>query len=189
MSQWTILVQGIVSSDAAAEHALALQMLPAIRVMIRRRGVRSWSDIDDLAQEAFAELLVALRGGKLREQDKLPQYVAKLVKHLCVDQYRQKLKLVSVQAELVLQPDELPAARAERRQLWSQVLHAIRALTVPRDREILIAFYVDGEDKEQICARFGLTAALFDSLIHRARDRVRENLPSPGRYSAPRSQD
>lgn len=174
MTHWTVLVQGIVNGDRAAEAALITRMLPAIRVMIRRRGIRSWADIDDLAQDAVADLLVALRDGRLREEDKLAGFVARLVRNICSDQYQRQQRLVSMETEpATADPMDLPPIRAEIQQQWSRVLRAIGALTVPRDRDILIAFYLRGEEKADVCSHFRLEPAQFDRVIHRARTRVR----------------
>ena len=174
MTHWTVLVQGIVNGDRAAEAALITRMLPAIRVMIRRRGIRSWADIDDLAQDAVADLLVALRDGRLREEDKLAGYVARLVRNICSDQYQRQQRLVPMETEpATADPMDLPPVRAEIQQQWSRVLRAIGALTVPRDRDILIAFYLRGEEKADVCSHFRLEPAQFDRVIHRARTRVR----------------
>ncbi len=150
------------------------RMLPAIRVMIRRRGIRSWADIDDLAQDAVADLLVALRDGRLREEDKLAGFVARLVRNICSDQYQRQQRLVPMETEpATADPMDLPPVRAEIQQQWSRVLRAIGALTVPRDRDILIAFYLRGEEKADVCSHFRLEPAQFDRVIHRARTRVR----------------
>ena len=177
MTHWTVLVQGIVNGDRAAETALITRMLPAIRVMIRRRGIRSWADIDDLAQDAVADLLVALRDGRVREQEKVAAFVAGLVRNMCSDQYQRQQRLVPLEAEPVsANPMDLPPVRAEHEQKWTQILRAINALTVPRDRDILIAFYLRGEEKAEICNHFRLEPAQFDRVIHRARTRVRSLL-------------
>lgn len=174
MTHWTVLVQGIVNGDRAAEAALITGMLPAIRVMIRRRGVRSWSDVDDLAQDAVADLLVALREGRVREHDKVTAFVAGLVRNICTDQYQRQQRTVPLETEPEsANPMDLPPVRAEHQQKWTQVLRAIGALTVPRDRDILIAFYLRGEEKAEICKHFRLEPAQFDRVIHRARARVR----------------
>ncbi|HWS27757.1 MAG TPA: sigma-70 family RNA polymerase sigma factor [Xanthomonadales bacterium] len=177
MAHWTVLVQGIVNGDRAAEAALITRMLPAIRVMIRRRGIRAWSDVDDLAQDAVADLLVALREGRLREQEKVAAFVAGLVRNICSDQYQRQQRLVPLETEPASgDPMDLPPERAAHEQKWSQVMRAIGALTMPRDRDILIAFYFRGEEKAEICSHFRLDPAQFDRVIHRARTRVRSLL-------------
>lgn len=177
MAHWTGLVQGIVNGDSAAESALVARMLPAIRVMIRRRGLRSWADVDDLAQDAVVALLVALRDGRLHEHEALMGFVARLVQNITSDQYQRQQRLVPLETEPPsVDPMDLPPLRAEHQEKWALVMRAIRALTVPRDRDILIGFYLQGNEKAEICARFQLEPAQFDRIIHRARTRVRSLL-------------
>lgn len=177
MTHWTVLVQEIVNGDRAAETTLVTRMLPAIRVMIRRRGIRSWSDVDDLAQDAVADLLVALREGRVRDQEKVAAFVAGLVKNICSDQYQRQQRLVPLDIEPAsANPMDLPPVRAEHQQRWALLMRAIGALTVPRDRDILIDFYLRGEEKTEICSHYRLEPAQFDRVIHRARTRVRNLL-------------
>jgi RNA polymerase sigma factor (sigma-70 family) len=177
MAHWTVLVQGIVNGDRAAESALIASLLPAIRVMIRRRGFQSWADVEDLAQDVVVDLLVALRDGRLHEHEKLSGFVARLVRNMCADRYQRQQRLVPLEAEPESHdPMDLPPVHAEHQEKWSQVMRAIRALTVPRDRDILIGFYLHGNEKTEICARFRLEPAQFDRIVHRARSRVRNLL-------------
>lgn len=177
MGRWTGLVQGIVNGDRAAEAALISGMLPAVRVMIRRRGVRSWADIDDLAQDAVATLLVALRDGKLHDPEKLMGFVARLVQNMCSDQYQRQQRMACLNSESEqTDPADVPLVRIEHQERWSRVMGAIHALTVPRDRDVLIDFYIRGKEKAEICAHFALEPAQFDRVIHRARTRVRSLL-------------
>jgi RNA polymerase sigma factor (sigma-70 family) len=174
MAHWTVLVQGIVNGDRAAESALIASMLPAIRVMIRRRGFRSWADIEDLAQDVVVDLLVALRDGRLHEHEKLSGFVARLVQNMCSDRFQRQQRLVPLDTEPEsADPMDLPPVHAERQERWFQVMRAIGALTVPRDRDILIGFYLQGNEKAEICAQFQLEPAQFDRIVHRARTRVR----------------
>ncbi len=59
----------------------------------------------------------------------------------------------------------------ERADLVRQV---IQELGTPRDRDILLRFYIAEEDKERISADFGLTSLQFNRVLHRARERYRE---------------
>ena len=44
----------------------------------------------------------------------------------------------------------------------------------PRDREILLRFYLDEQSRDQICAEMGLTETQFRLLKSRAKARIRE---------------
>lgn len=48
-----------------------------------------------------------------------------------------------------------------------------RDLGTPRDRELLVRYYLHDEDKDSVCRRLGLTEAHFNRVIFRARERFR----------------
>jgi len=175
MAFWTDLVQRILSGDGVAEGILVNRIAPAIRVIVRRRGAFGWADANDLSQEVLAELLIAVRSGQLRDPEKLSAFAAKLAHNVCVDAMKRTPALSSIGIEtIVADPDDSPPKTVERREEWAAVMHAIRALTEPRDRTILTAFYIRGDAKTQICSRLSLTPGQFDRVIHRARERVRK---------------
>ena len=61
------------------------------------------------------------------------------------------------------------------------VLRALLAqLPRARDREILARFYLDGQNKDDVCRHLGIDAAHFRRVVFRARARFRELLDSAG---------
>jgi hypothetical protein len=58
------------------------------------------------------------------------------------------------------------------------------SLPTSRDREILIRFYLDEEDKDSICSSLRLSEAHFTRVIFRARNRFRELLERSGHHKA-----
>ena len=56
----------------------------------------------------------------------------------------------------------------------------LQELNSPRDREILVRFYLQEEEKDAICRDLGLEADQFDKVLHRARARLKELLESHG---------
>jgi len=175
MAFWTDLVQRILSGDGIAEGILVSRLAPAIRVIIRRRGAFGWSDVSDLSQDVLEDLIIAVRSGRLRDPEKLGAFAARLAHNICVDALKRFPVVAPIGIETVVaDPADSPSSTAERRENWSSVMHAIRALTEPRDRAILSAFYIRGDEKADICARLALSPGQFDRVIHRARERVRQ---------------
>jgi hypothetical protein len=56
----------------------------------------------------------------------------------------------------------------------------LEEMPVARDREVLVRFYLDDEDREKICRELGLTEEHFNRVIFRARNRFRELLEHRG---------
>ena len=48
------------------------------------------------------------------------------------------------------------------------------------DRTILVRFYLDEADKDEICRELSLTSAQFASVLHRARLRLKDLLEAEG---------
>src|SRR6185436_5403273 len=55
-----------------------------------------------------------------------------------------------------------------------------RAAARRRDREILVRFYLQEEEKEAICRDLALAPDQFDKVLHRARARLKELLEASG---------
>ncbi|HMN46278.1 MAG TPA: sigma-70 family RNA polymerase sigma factor [Povalibacter sp.] len=64
--------------------------------------------------------------------------------------------------------------------ILDQVIRIIRSLPSERDRRILMRFYLDEEDRDVICRELGLTPAQFASVLHRARQRLKDLLETHG---------
>jgi hypothetical protein len=56
----------------------------------------------------------------------------------------------------------------------------LEQMPVARDREVLIRFYLDDEDREQICRELQLSEEHFNRVIFRARNRFRELIEHRG---------
>ena len=68
------LAQRIAEGHRDAEAEVCRRMGPRIR-LYGLRHLRSGSAADDLVQQVLLKLLEALRAGRVREPDKLPQFV------------------------------------------------------------------------------------------------------------------
>jgi len=64
--------------------------------------------------------------------------------------------------------------------LVRQVESIIASLPTLRDREIVKRFYLDEEDKAEICRSLGLSPLHFDRVIFRARQRMRLLMAAKG---------
>jgi DNA-directed RNA polymerase specialized sigma24 family protein len=66
------------------------------------------------------------------------------------------------------------------KKLAVRVKRILQELHSPRDREILVRFYLKEEEKEAICRDLALDADQFDKVLHRARGRLKELLEAQG---------
>ncbi len=108
----------IAAGDREAEAEMCRRMGPRIR-LYGLRHLRSPSAADDLVQQVLLKVLEALRSARLREPDKLFQFVLGTCRMTVLDlrrsSYRQEALLVMFGGDLV--PDPPPIPRLDDRQL------------------------------------------------------------------------
>jgi RNA polymerase sigma-70 factor (ECF subfamily) len=73
-----------------------------------------------------------------------------------------------------------PSDAAERDQHAGVVRKLLDELSQPRDRQVLIRFYLDEADKREICAELDLSEEHFNRVLFRAKQRLREVLRRAG---------
>lgn len=137
----------------------------------------------DLLNDAICTTWEKYRGGQINRPDQICGYVFQVAMNLLRNHRR------SVADRLDRRADgkvfETLAADAEDEfelddRVTDQVVKIIRSMPSDRDRRILVRFYLDEEDKDVICREMKLTAAQFASVLHRARQRLKDLLESHG---------
>lgn len=148
-------------------------------LLVLRRQLRDPALAEDLCSEAFRIVLERLAREPLEDPQKLPAFLAQTARNLAIGELRRSGRRRTVTGE-----EEAIAGRADdgahdgaagvedaqRAIAVKQVLAEIRA---PRDRELLVRYYLRDEDKATLCAHFRLTEEHFHRVIHRARERFR----------------
>ena len=76
--------------------------------------------------------------------------------------------------DLAADPTAGPAENVSTEQIRAAVRGLLDELPVQRDREILLRFYLNDEDKDSICAGLGVDSAHFNRVLFRAKERFRE---------------
>jgi len=170
------LVARILAGEKAAENELVQRYSRGVS-MILHRATGDQSLSEDLSQETFQLTLEKIRGGEVREPEKLSGFICSLARNLATDHYRR-----SRRSELVDDPDAVEMVAATAPSQLDRVLQAEKSKRVRqllselsgRDREILRRFYIEEEDKERICGDLKLSSLHFNRVLHRARERYRE---------------
>lgn len=170
------LVRRIASGDPAAEGILVKKYQRGLLEMLRNRtGDRELAQ--DLLQDTLAIIIQRLRGPGLDDPDKLVAFLHRTAHNLVIGHFRKESRRdTHANTELVeIQRDDrngqLEALLSrEEGQLVHQLLAELRT---PRDREILLRFYVWEQEKSLICQALELSADQFDRVVSRARQRFR----------------
>lgn len=141
----------------------------------------------DIFQDAFAVVLTRLRSSPLESPERLPAFVHQTATNLALGSFRRdsrrRTHSDSDALESVADPTGSPYLSLSREQQRNAIHRLIGEMTVPRDRQLLLRYYLDEVDKTSLCAELDLSPDHFDRVLHRARSRLRELLLANGERS------
>jgi RNA polymerase sigma-70 factor (ECF subfamily) len=147
-------------------------------VIIHKR-VRNRSVAEELSQETFRIVLEKIRQGEVREPERLSGFITGVARNVTNNYVRRgprpDLVVGIEEAEYIADPAPNPLDRLleqEKREIARQL---IQQLPSARDREVLFRFYVDGDEKEQICEDLGLSSPQFNVVLCRALKRCKKS--------------
>jgi RNA polymerase sigma-70 factor (ECF subfamily) len=176
-TEWLEWVQRITTGDADAEAEMVHRYKNGIAIIIGRI-VHNESATEDLSQETFRIALEKIRGGDVREPERLSGFICGVARNVAIEYVRRMQRATNQEeidnAEQILDPQPDQFEQLWRKQRAGIVRQTINELKVERDREVLFRYYIAEEDKDQICADLGLTSQQFNSVIFRALKRYKE---------------
>lgn len=166
----------ILERSPAAETEFCRRYLKKTLAFLNRQA-RSPMQAEDIAQETMVTVLNSLRQGKVREPARLYSYVFQTARNLLIvdirNTIRREQRLMEQQAHNDhAVPDRaiLEIIQSETGELLHELLDGLR---MPRDRDILIQYYLQDIEKQCICTNMDIDHAHFDRVISRARLRAR----------------
>lgn len=170
------LAARIRAGDRRAEERIVELYGRGVAIILDRH-TNGRPEAEDLYQETFRLALEKLRRGELREPAKLPGFLAQMARNLAIEHYRKAARRqTEPDSDAILgfaAPGTGPLAELLVRDNAALVRRALRDLANERDRQILLRFYIAEEDKDHICADYGLTNLQFNRVLHRARQRYK----------------
>ena len=145
-------------------------MGPRIR-LYGLRHLRSPSAADDLVQQVLLKVLEALRAARLRESDKLVQFVLGTCRMTVLDlrrnSHRQETLLATFGGDLV--PDPPPMPRLDDRQL-ARCVQALKE----RERSVVVMTFYDEQTAAETARSLGISEANVRVIRHRAMQHLRD---------------
>lgn len=172
------LVHRIVSGDPAAETELVRRFSRALTFLLQRL-TRDEAAAEDLYQETFRLVIEKVRGGELREAERLPGFVSSMARNLFLGSVRRsgrRQKWHGDAEATETAPDPAPGQLTKllAQERAAAVRQVLGELKNDRDREILSRYYIADETKEDICHDLELTDLHFNRVLFRARQRYKE---------------
>lgn len=174
------LVARIAEGDRNAETEFVRAYERGVRALVRRHCRPGDPIVDDLAQEVLSRVLERLRAGAIRDAAALPAYVQATIVYTTSAEYRSRRQTEPESTIDELPSDDNPSERVSSNQLSTLLRTLLEQLPVARDREILARFYLDEQDKDDVCRQLGIDAAHFHRVVFRARERFRHLLDQAG---------
>jgi RNA polymerase sigma-70 factor (ECF subfamily) len=173
------LVRRIAAGEAAAEAELVERCGGVLR-FLARRFTRSEADAEDLYQETLILAIEKIRHREVREPERLAGFLRALVKNLSTQQYRRRSYEAEKPSDRLadiadIEDERLPSPlggllHQERTNLTHRLLEE---LNVPRDRDVLLRYYIAEDSSARICADLEIDEDHFYRVLSRARQRYR----------------
>ena len=166
------LVSRIIAGDTDAEAELVAIFKGRI-VHIILRITNNTSLVEDFSQDTYLIVIRKIRNGDVKEPKSLGSFVASVARNHAIEQIRGFKRPLSEDLELAEQvpdPSPSPLEQLQISEKYDEIREVIGQLR-PRDKALILRFYINEEPKGVICADLGLTAAQFDRVLHRARNR------------------
>jgi RNA polymerase sigma-70 factor (ECF subfamily) len=171
------LARRIAAGDRRAENELVERYQRGVLYLLKRKA-RDPEVALDLRQETFRIAIEKLRAQGLAEAERIGAYLRGIAVNLAIADGRKTTRRATTAdsdaVELLADPAAGPAETVSSDQVRAAVRSLLDELPVQRDREILIRFYLDDEEKESICAGLGVDSAHFNRVLFRAKQRFRE---------------
>lgn len=165
--------------DASSGHSLARDYPGLVAVLTRRTGDPQLAS--DLLQDAIVTTLAKQGSGAL-PQEIFAGYVFRTALFHLRNHHRRERGRVSSQDVEALEAEnsESPQEASQRDANQLLVRKLLEELGNARDRRVLVKFYFEEREREEICAELQITEAQFARIIYRARARMRQLMERAG---------
>ncbi len=149
-----------------------------------RRATRDPALAEDLLHDAIVTALEKARAGEIADFDRLAGFVYRTALNHWRN-HRRRMHHIVGGVDLLddMADSTATAAAAESIQSaqWAKALRTLLAeLPSSRDRELIVRFYLQQEDKAVVCEALGLSEIHFNRVAFRARERLRALLLQRG---------
>jgi RNA polymerase sigma-70 factor, ECF subfamily len=172
-------------ADPVSHLAAVYRDYPGLRALILRR-VRDPEVAADILQDAAVTTLEKLRSGEIAHPENVGGFLYRVaLNHL--RNHRRKDRSGQSSAEALNElasPGDTEWEQVARPQ-WAQAARRmLEEMPAARDREVLVRFYLNDEEKQQICRELSLSEEHFNRVIYRARSRFRALIERRGFWKA-----
>jgi RNA polymerase sigma-70 factor (ECF subfamily) len=164
-------IEALRAGDTRVQEHFVGYFTDLLHLKLRSR-LRTPQAIEDVRQETFARVLVAIRKeGSLRQPERLGPFVNTVCNNVLLEHYRQAGRTDSLDDEGAPEPPARGASvleAVESKQMGEQVRKVLQDLG-EHDRTLLKAVFLDDRDRDEVCREFGVDRDYLRVLLHRAK--------------------
>lgn len=174
-----VVMRRIRDGDKTAEQELFNHFWRPLYFIILRQS-RNPTLAQDITQDAMIIVLEKARNNLIDNPDAIASFIRKVGESVLITHYRkEKRRQTSTSDEMdIVWPDAASdiANKISQQQLVNVVQQVMDELPIERDRKLLVAYFLNGQGKEEICDALELTSEHFDRVLHRAKQRLKQQL-------------
>jgi len=163
-------VERLRAGDFRTQEHFVAYFSELIQLKLRSR-LNSPQAIEDVRQETFTRVFVALRGGKIRQPERLGAFVNSMCNNVLLEHYRASSRDSSLEDE---EQQDFPAVSVDvlgamaAKQMAEKIREILEEMP-ERDRRLLKEIFLDERDKDAVCRDFGVDRDYLRVLLHRAK--------------------
>jgi len=163
-------VERLREGDFRTQEHFVAYFSELIQLKLRSR-VNSPQAIEDIRQETFTRVFVALRNGKLRQPDRLGAFVNSMCNNVLLEHYRSSSRDSSLEDE---EQKDFPAVTVDvvgaiaAHQTGEKIREILEEMS-EKDRRLLREVFLEERDKDEVCRDFGVDRDYLRVLLHRAK--------------------
>ncbi len=163
-------VERLRDGDFRTQEHFVAYFTELIQLKLRSR-LHSAQAIEDVRQETFTRVFASLRGGKIRQPERLGAFVNSMCNNVLLEHYRSSARDSSLEDE---EEKDFPAVTVDvlgaiaARQMGEKVREILEKLS-EKDRRLLREVFLEERDKDEVCRDFGVDRDYLRVLLHRAK--------------------
>lgn len=166
-------IDRLIARDPETGQHFATYFSELLWIKLRTR-VQSPQMLEDIRQDTLLRVLRNIRDGQLNKPECLGAYVSSVANNVMLEYFRSESKYREVSDESWALVDPKGTVHdaflsGERKQQISAILNEMPE----KDRELLKAVFLQEQDKDEVCRRYGVDRGYLRVLLHRARTRFR----------------
>jgi len=128
-------------------------------------------DVEDLVQETLSRFIRASQRDQIRNTEEFGPFINGVCRNVILE-YRRRVKREPTLDDDSRVPEQGVRPDAEILEMRDAIDSGLAGLA-ERDRAILRSLYLEGKEKEDICAEWKMTDAQFRVVLFRAKERFR----------------